>query len=605
MAPLKILGDTLGRYQLLVPIGRGGMAEVFLGRLRGAAGFAKLVVIKRMHSHLSHDKRFIELFINEGRMVAQMSHPNICQVHELGEEAGGLFLVMEYLAGVPLDEVLRVLPHGTPHELPLLAGILGQACEGLHYAHQLRDRLGNPTPVIHRDVSPQNLFVTTDGICKVLDFGVAKMSTSDRFSQSGMIKGKLPYMAPEQIRGQRVDARTDVFAMGVVLWEALTGSRLFARPSDYLIWKAITEDPIPTLAQVRPDLPPAVGEVVRRALERAPAQRYQTMQALGQDLRRLAVPAPYETSTIAEALRTLCAERLAETSTIVDSALHYLEQPKEERDAAEEPSAAETLDPTMLPSVMLRDSSVVRSAPVRARRRRWPLVAAVTAAAGAAAIAAILLRQPAPTGAPAAGSGGLKDDLNTLGDNLRSFGKSARSLGDDLRGRDDGPADSTAGVTPGVTQDPTADVTQATTEETTADVTQATAEAPASAVAAAPPPEANPTAKPEAKSRTRGQRRNKSEPTSAATPSIPTTIAPKDEPTREATASAPGYYSVDSRPYAAIFIDGVAFGETPLYRVRLAPGSHQVRAVRADGTSKTYSISIAAGKEVSSGQLRW
>ncbi|HRC58408.1 MAG TPA: serine/threonine-protein kinase, partial [Kofleriaceae bacterium] len=403
-ARLKILGDTLGRYQLLAPIGQGGMAEVFLGRLRGAAGFAKLVVIKRMHSHLSHDKRFIELFINEGRVVANLSHPNICQVHELGEEEGCLFLAMEYLSGVSLEELLRVLPRGTAYELPLVAGLLGQACDGLHYAHQLRDRMGKPTPVVHRDVSPQNLFVTTDGVCKVLDFGVAKISTADRFSQSGMIKGKLPYMAPEQIQGQRVDARTDVFAMGVVLWETLTGTRLFSRPSDYLIWKAITEDPIPRLSQLRPDLPAEVDEVVRRALARDPEQRYQTILALGQDLRRVARPAPYDATTIAEAVRTLCAERLAENTTIVDSALHHLDLPTAERAAvteAEDPGAAETLHSGLMPSIMLREESV-QKAPPRRPRRIWPVVllGAVAVAAAIAAIAVTLLRTaPAPVAA--------------------------------------------------------------------------------------------------------------------------------------------------------------------------------------------------------------
>ena len=572
------MGDTLGRYQLLVPIGQGGMAEVFLGRLRGAAGFAKLVVIKRMHTHLSHDKRFIELFVNEGRVVAQMSHPNICQVHELGEADGDLFLAMEYLSGVPLEEVLRVLPRGTAHELPLVAGILGQACEGLHYAHQLRDRMGNPTPVIHRDVSPQNLFVTTDGVCKVLDFGVAKVSTADRFTQSGMIKGKLPYMAPEQIRGQRVDARTDVFAMGIVLWEALTGSRLFSRPSDYLIWKAITEEPIPALAQLRPDLPPEIEAVVRRALQREPEQRYQTIQALGQELRRVARPAAYDAPIIAEALRALCAERLAETTTIVDRALHHLDRPTAEREAveaADDPSAAETLHSSVMPSVMLREESVIKSSATgrKRRARRWPLILTGALTLAALATTLLVLRRPAPARAtsPASAPAAL-----------------------------DPPATTPLGPEP---------ATGARAAGTTA-AAPADAEPPAGAE---PRDDASPAPEPE-----RSSRHSSRHKATGASTSKPPAPPPQDLPggaTAQTEPAAPpraeslpaqgGTYSVDSRPYATIYIDGVARGETPLFRVPLTAGSHQVRAVRADGTVQTFSITIPPGKAVSSGQLKW
>jgi eukaryotic-like serine/threonine-protein kinase len=386
------LGDSLGRYQLIVSIGHGGMGEVFLGRLRGVAGFAKLVVIKRMHSHLSHDKRFIELFVNEGRVVAQLSHPNICQVHELGEQDGDLFLVMEYLSGVSWEELSRNLPRGTALEIPLIVGVLAQACEGLHYAHQLHDHAGQPTPVVHRDVSPQNLFVTTDGICKVLDFGVAKISTSERYSQSGLVKGKLPYMAPEQIRGQPVDGRTDVFAMGVVLWEAFAGSRLFSRPTDFLIWKAITEEPIPPLLQLRPDLPPGVEAIVGRALQRSPARRYPTILALAQDLRKLA-PAPLDNNDIAAALRSTCAVKLAESAAAVAAGLREIDLPERERAApATEADAAETLHSAVLPSVMLREASY-RKVMAPARRARWPYVAVVLALAAAAAGALGWLRR--------------------------------------------------------------------------------------------------------------------------------------------------------------------------------------------------------------------
>ena len=166
--------EHVGRYELLIELAKGGMAELYLGRLHGVGGFTRLVAIKRILPHLAEDKVFVEMFLNEGRIAAHLSHPNICQVHELGESEGELFLAMEYLDGVSWDALIKLMPR-TPETLRLVAGVFAQACEGLHYAHELKDVDGTPTPVIHRDVSPQNLFVTIDGVAKILDFGVSKM----------------------------------------------------------------------------------------------------------------------------------------------------------------------------------------------------------------------------------------------------------------------------------------------------------------------------------------------------------------------------------------------------------------------------------------------
>nr|MBA3452247.1 protein kinase [Deltaproteobacteria bacterium] len=164
--------ETVGRFELLIELAKGGMAELYLGRLQGIGGFSKLFAIKRILPHLAQDKVFVEMFLNEGRIAAHLSHPNVCQVHELGEAEGNLFLAMEYLDGASWDALIRDQPRTHPDNaqtLRLVAGVIAQACEGLHYAHELRDHDGTPTPVIHRDVSPQNLFVTIDGACKVLD----------------------------------------------------------------------------------------------------------------------------------------------------------------------------------------------------------------------------------------------------------------------------------------------------------------------------------------------------------------------------------------------------------------------------------------------------
>lgn len=596
----KVLGDSLGRYQLLVQIGQGGMAEVFLGRLRGAAGFAKLVVIKRMHSHLSHDKRFIELFINEGRLVAQLSNPNICQVHELGEEEGSLFLVMEYLTGVPWDEVVPLLPRGSPYELPLIAGVLGQACDGLHYAHQLRDHQGNPTPVVHRDVSPQNLFVTTDGACKVLDFGVAKMSTSDRYSHTGVVLGKLPYMAPEQICGQPVDPRTDVFAMGVVLWEALTGERLFSRKSDYLIWKAINEDPIPTVLEKRPELPPAIDAVVQRALQRAPGDRFPTIQAFAQELRQAVTPGAFANHAIADALRDLCAAQLAENALVVSTALADIDrptppEPSEVSRARFDRGAAETINGIPQASVMLRDESFAQLARMRPKQWRKGRVAAVIGGAVALLVLVLVL---------ALGGSDEGDAKGSAASN--AVAKAEGTTEANLAGEAPPPV---APVEPALSGAP--DARPAAGEPAEPAVTAMPVE-PAATVEPVEPvePRAADSAEPDENDRKSDEprkQRPRSQPSRPSRSQPSRTADAKASSRAEPTSAAVrvGHYSVDSRPYATITIGGVAHGETPLYRIPLPAGTHQVRAVRQDGATKTFSITIVAGKEVSSGRLKW
>ena len=366
----------LGRYEILLELGRGGMAELDLARLSGAGGFAKLVAIKRILPHLAEDKQFVELFLNEGRIAAQLSHPNVCQVHELGDEAGELYLAMEYLDGVSWHELALRIPFGDLTRLRLTAGVLAQAAEGLHYAHQLRDLHGNSTPVIHRDISPQNLFVTIDGVCKVLDFGVAKMMTEGPRTRTGVLKGKLPYMSPEQIRGEPIDPRADVFSLGVVAWESLTGDSLFDRDTDFLIWKAISEDPIPLATARRPELPAAVDHVLAKALARDRAYRHATVRELAAALVEIA-GTPFTAPEIAATLRSECAAHLADRARAVAGAV-----------GPAGPAPSDTILDSAAAStksmMMRRDSvAVTRASP----RRRLPAVLAVALVGAVGAVA--------------------------------------------------------------------------------------------------------------------------------------------------------------------------------------------------------------------------
>ena len=271
----------LGRYELLARLATGGMGEIFLARLEGAAGFEKLYVIKRILPHLADDPRFRTMLIDEARIASKMSHPNICQVYELGESEGQLFIAMEYLEGVTLLPILRrAAKTDKPLALGLVAGILQQTCDALHYAHELKERDGTALNVIHRDVTPSNLFATGTGIIKVLDFGIAKVKNASQNTEAGTVKGKYAYMAPEQLRSETITQRVDVFSVAVVVYEMLALRRLFQRKTDYLTFRAVMELPIPNIREFRPDLPPQLGEMMARALEREPQNRFASARQL-------------------------------------------------------------------------------------------------------------------------------------------------------------------------------------------------------------------------------------------------------------------------------------------------------------------------------------
>ncbi len=267
------------------------MGEIFLARLEGVAGFEKIVVIKRVLPHLAEQDRYIAMLLDEARIVARLSHPNICQVLELGEVDGEYYIALEYLDGVTLgDLALRLSQAGTQMEPRVIVAILSQAAEGLHAAHELVDRQGRATNLVHRDVSPANVFITSVGMVKVLDFGIAK--TPDRLSKTrtGAVKGKWAYMSPEQILRQPLDRRSDVFSLGIVAFELFTGRRLFRRRSEYETCRAITETDSPSMRNYRPELPSAMADVVARALARDREQRFPTVRAMGEALLAAAAP---------------------------------------------------------------------------------------------------------------------------------------------------------------------------------------------------------------------------------------------------------------------------------------------------------------------------
>ena len=280
----------LGKYKLVKLIASGGMAEVYLAKQAGAAGFEKLVCLKRILPHLARDKQFVEMFLNEARLAARLDHPNIVSIFDLGEANGNYFIAMEFIDGPSLRAVHKTAEgRGEFLPIPEICKIISMAAGGLQYAHDLSDERGGPLGLVHRDISPDNILVHRNGAAKVVDFGIAKAANSSSQTRTGTLKGKVAYMPPEQLRGEPLDRRTDVFALGVVLYELLAGKRPWEGTSEVaLIGKIMTEEPTP-LSELRPDAPEGLVAIVDKALAKDRAQRYQSCHELQADLESLVV----------------------------------------------------------------------------------------------------------------------------------------------------------------------------------------------------------------------------------------------------------------------------------------------------------------------------
>lgn len=644
---------SIGRYELLLELGRGGMAILYLARAQGMGGFSRLFAIKQILPHLAVDPPFVDMFLNEGRIAARLSHPNLCPVFELGQDRGELFMVMEYLDGVPWDALSAVAPRDA-RGLALTAGVLAQACEGLHYAHTFRDVDGTAMPIIHRDVSPQNLFVSADGVCRMLDFGVSKIASDRRRTGTGLLKGKLPYIAPEQLHGELADARADVWAVGVMLWEALTGERLFDRDTDFLIYQAILDAPIPSVnAAGPPGAPPrypaAIDRVIARALGRDRDTRYPSARDLGRDLAQVAaeVGGAATREQIADAVAGLCGDQLAARRRAIAAAIarrstpvagaaatpSAAASPPAQGNAASSGEAAETIS-----MMMRRDAIVVE----RSRRTRWWIgvlgVAAAVALAGG--IAAWRTTGEGPLAAPVAPAGpGVASATPPMHSPPAVTGSSSVALDDKPTTRSPGPESHptysttapSAGNPPGhkaaigqrsskaagdsrgrgelVAGRSTTTLVEDSVGHGHADTHKSSGSAPLTRPAATAD-----TAQPKrsihassALSPIRTDGAPPPEPTSPSGSPTPVSAAIPASPAVSAapTPSTAGWYAIDSSPYATIFIDDRKIGDTPLDRIPLSAGAHRVRAVLADGRQRSFAIDIAADRKTSSGTLTW
>ena len=580
MGPLPKVSaaHAFGKYSLVAKLATGGMAEIFLARLSGAAGFEKLVCVKRILPHLAKDQQLVDMFLAEAKIAARISHPNVCSVFELGEIDHRYFIAMEYLEGVPFACFRRRDMYGADPDPRLVAAIGLQACEGLHHAHSLKKPDGTPLEVVHRDVSANNLFLTVDGVVKVLDFGIAKVQDASVRTTTGSVKGTYAYMAPEQLRGERVDRRTDVFALGAVLWELFARKHLFKRETDFLTFQAITTDPIPDVAEFRPDVPPALAAVIAKALARSRDDRFPTARAMGEALAKsvASIGGVMTASELSEELERAFDAPLAEQRTLIRIAreggqleldtdvgpavghgAELLATPVSivsghpaPTAASPDPDASATIVTPPRPSPKLAPRSTTMAVPAlpsapSSRSRPW-LVATIV--------------------------------LVLVGGGVGMFKW--------MESRKAPPPTAAVAITPEIVVD---------------------------AAAAAPPVDAAPTVIPTV-------------PVDAAVATVPVDAAPRTatvpdkhppklpprqppKPTQTAATAKggpPGFITIDSVPgYAVIYIDGKLHGETPLVRIALSPGKHSVRAVSPSGTSRNSSITIESGKVAPTRRFEW
>ena len=594
-------GRTLGRYTLLGRLAQGGMGEILLARLDGAAGFEKYVVIKRLRSHLVDDQRSIRAFLDEARIVARISHPNVCQVYELGYENGRHYLAMEYLEGLSLSGMVkRASRDRSPLDLRAVCGLIEQACEGLQHVHTLRKVDGTEAGVVHRDISPQNLFVTVDGVVKVLDFGIAKTGDSSVRTPTGRVKGKSAYMSPEQIRGVALDFRSDIYSLGVVLYEAVTGRPLFQRGDIHETFRAIREDTLPFLR----DVPEELNQVIQKAVSRNREERYDSARSLGRAVSNamtarggsMTAPALAEwlmerfepdleerRGRVARAIASCTAEQAAdyesrlEPGTVIAPSGTMTIAPRSDEMFAEpggrEAPAVASAGSAVVPIVPQHEMAMappprVSEPPARRRRPRWVLpVAAGTSALVAACVVWWTLGPSAAQSnevlvAPEAAASAAEGDLPVAGPALQLEREPAAE-----------PAVEAVG-------EPAAD----TAAEL--DMEPAMAAAPAGEAAAPPQP------RPEAES----------------DPVM--TFAPEPAPHAPGAPARPvrrgrGFFTVDSMPYATIYVDGAKKGVTPILRLPLAAGKHEVVAVTSDGRRQKFQVAIAPGEEARRRKLTW
>jgi serine/threonine-protein kinase len=403
---------SVGKYRVLSELGRGGMANVYLAVTRGPSDVNKLVVLKALLPDLATEPAALTAFLDEARLAAQLNHGNVVQTYEVGTQGDRQVIVMEYLEGQSLASVMkRGSTAGTPLSLGFNLRILIDVLEGLQYAHELRAYDGSPLSLVHRDVSPQNVFVTYDGQVKVLDFGIAKAASSTIHTATGVVKGKISYMSPEQMVGESVDRRADVYSVGCMLWAAAAGRKLWKDTPDVHVMRAVMNGQIPSPQSVNPECDDELDQITMRSLALDCERRYQTAHELQEDLERYCERHGIQNRPreLGRYVAALFADTRAELRARVEKQLSVV-SPEIGSRSQSDPALSALVQGVVVPSALsmaatgtisaISSNAVNVSAPAPARRKHAGLIAAAVAAA--VVLSFWVWRASAPADAPAA-----------------------------------------------------------------------------------------------------------------------------------------------------------------------------------------------------------
>ncbi len=389
----------IGRYDLIGRLAMGGMAEIFLARESGPQTVQRHVVVKRVLPHIAEDQRLVDMFVHEARLCMNLSHPNICPIYEFGDAGGSFFLAMEWVRGVSLRELLDRVERPLP--IPFLVRVFADVAGALHHAHTCTDGAGKPLAIVHRDVSPENIMIGFDGVPKLLDFGVAKAATQNHKTEAGNLKGKFAYISPEQYQGQPLDGRSDVFSLGVCMYEALTGENVYDRASEYETVAAIVLDPdVPSVRDRRADVPPELDAIVRRAMAKDQRERTASADEL-------------QAALVAFASRSGASQRHADVASTVRALVPDLASaaPKLDRRPPTLSGATQrvrTKSDEMSQLLLAQEADEEAEELLGARRRTGRLVAIVSVLVILISIAVVgwvVTRPRVPTAAPPAAAG--------------------------------------------------------------------------------------------------------------------------------------------------------------------------------------------------------
>lgn len=564
LSPVPV--ERFADYSIVAKIGQGGMAEVFLAMTEGPSGFRKLLVLKKLHAHLNEEPEQVEMFLTEATLAARLHHPNIVQTNEVGHFEGRHYMAMEYLDGQPLDRVMtRLRKEESCLSLEMTVALACEALEGLHYAHEARDFDGAPLGIVHRDVSPHNLFVTHDGQVKLLDFGIAKTSALDSHTRNGVIRGKLSYIAPEQARCEQVDRRADVWSMGVTLWQCLSGQRLFQGETELAVLRAALRDEIPLLSDVANDIPEELATIVDRALRRDRERRYPTALELKLELESWLLTRPPLSlrPALSGLMNSLFNDQIEARKQLIAACFSQVARLEQGAMGSARPTRARDsstrLEPATVPLPTTRNG-----------RRRWGMAALASCGALAVALAVVSLDQP--TAARPASSLGAGAVASLPARPLVAAPNSA-GLAERAAARSQTPEPASAKAVPPASPQPAKSAQpsgwQRAAGSGSREIGAVRAHRHAQPAAASHETPAQPSSVPE--------------------PVVP--VPSELEPKR-------GHLSLDTVPYSVVTLDGQRLGITPL-EVELTAKTHTLTLRNPEhGVETHYQVTIKAGEKI-------